>query len=67
MSSKKESNIYRMLDHTDKMKKVKRGQSAYKKHLVEKILEKGNRVREISERKCRVSEIAVLNSYAMRD
>lgn len=67
MSAKKESNMYRMFDHNEKMKKIRRGQSAYKKNLVEKIIEKGNRGREISERKYRMSEIALHNSLIIRD
>ena len=59
MSTKKESNMYRFLDHDEKMQKVRRGQSAYKKNLVDRILEKSNRAREVSDRKFRVSEIAV--------
>jgi len=59
--------MYRMLDHNEKLKKVRRGQSAYKRHLVEKIIEKSNRGREISERKFRVSEIAIQNSQLIRD
>ena len=41
------------------MQKVKRGQSAYKKHLVDKLMEKGNRARDVSERRYRVSEMAI--------
>ena len=51
MSAKREENMFRRLDHGEKFKRVKRGQSAYKRHLVEKILEKGNRGRDVSDRK----------------
>lgn len=61
MSAKREENMFRRLDHGEKFKRVKRGQSAYKRHLVEKILEKGNRGRDVSDRKIRIQELAIQN------
>lgn len=59
MSAKKEENMFKFLDVTENLKKVKRGHSAYKRHLVDKIIEKGARGRDISERRYRVSELAI--------
>jgi hypothetical protein len=62
MNAKKESHMFKFLDQGENMSRVKRGQSAYKRHLVDKLLEKGNRARDVSERRYRVSELAIQNS-----
>lgn len=67
MNAKRDSHMFRFLDHGENLQRVRRGQSAYKRHLVDKILEKGNRARDISERRYRVSELAIQGSQQMRD
>ena len=42
--------------------KVKRAQSAYKRHLAAKLVEKGSRGRDISERHKKLSELAKTTS-----
>ena len=59
MNAKKETHMFKFLDQGENMQKVKRGQSAYKKHLVDKLMVKGNRARDVSERRYRVSEMAI--------
>lgn len=66
MSAKKEETLFKFMDQGENMSKVKRGHSAYKRHLVDKIIEKGIRGRDISERRYRVSELAVQNSQQIR-
>ena len=62
MSAKKEENMFKFLDQGENLKKIRRGHSAYKRQLVEKIIDKGTRGRDISERRYRVSEMAIQNS-----
>ena len=62
MSAKKEENMFKFMDANENLKKVKRGHSAYKRNLVDKIIEKGVRGRDVSERRYRVSELAMVNS-----
>ena len=66
MSAKKEENMFKFMDQGENLKKLKRGHSAYKRQLVDKIIDKGIRGRDISERRYRVSEMAVQNSQNMR-
>ena len=40
--------MFRQLDHQENIKKLKRGQSAYKRHLIERLIEKGDRAKEIA-------------------
>ena len=47
MSLRKENNMYRVLEHQENVKKLKRGQSAYKRHLIERLMEKGDRAKDI--------------------
>lgn len=58
-SALKEQNMFKFMDQGENLKKVKRGHSAYKRNLVEKIIEKGQRGRDVSERRYRVSELAI--------
>lgn len=46
------------MDHSENLMKVKRAQSAYKRHLAAKLVEKGSRGRDISERHKKLSEYA---------
>ena len=66
MSAKKEENMFKFMDLGENRQKLKRGQSAYKRHLVDKIIEKGARGKDISVRRERVSEMAVKNSQQIR-
>ena len=66
MYAKKEESMFKFMDQNENIKKLKRGQSAYKKALVGKILDKANRGRDVSERRTRVSELAIQNSHMMR-
>jgi Na+-transporting NADH:ubiquinone oxidoreductase subunit NqrA len=59
MSAKKEETLFKFMDQGENLLKVKRGHSAYKRQLVDKIIEKGIRGRDISERRYRVSELAI--------
>lgn len=54
--------MFRQMDHNEQLMKVKRAQSAYKRHLAAKIMEKGNRGRDISERQKKLSELASTTS-----
>ena len=47
MNLRKENNMFKVLDHQENMKRLKRGQSAYKRHLIERLLEKGDRGKDI--------------------
>ena len=49
-SAIRESNMFRQMDHSEQLQKVRRAQSAYKRHLAAKIMDKANRGRDISER-----------------
>jgi hypothetical protein len=62
MSAKKEEGMFKFMDQGENLQKVKRGHSAYKRQLVDRIMEKSIRGRDISERKYRVSEQAIQNS-----
>lgn len=61
-SAIKESNMFRQLDHNEQLQKVRRAQSAYKRHLAAKIMDKANRGRDISERQKKLSELASTTS-----
>ena len=58
--------MFKFMDQGENLKKLKRGHSAYKRQLADKIIDKGIRGRDISERRYRVSEMAVQNSQNMR-
>lgn len=62
MTAKKEENMFKFMDQGENLNKVKRGHSAYKRQLAERILEKGQRGRDVSMRRYRVSELAIQNS-----
>jgi hypothetical protein len=51
--------MFKFMDQGENLKKVRKGHSAYKRHLVEKIIDKANRGRDVSERRTRVSELAI--------
>ena len=59
LSMRKENNMFRQLDHQENLKKLKRGQSAYKRHLVERLIEKGDRAKDVAQRRNRMSDMAV--------
>ena len=59
LSLRKENNMFRQLDHQENLKKLRRGQSAYKRHLIEKLIEKGDRAKDIAIRRNRQSDMAV--------
>ena len=61
MSAKRENNMYKILDHEENLKKVQRGQSAYRNRLVEKLMEKSSRGKDIMDRKKKVTELAAQN------
>jgi hypothetical protein len=44
----REQNLIKQMDTSDNLTRLKQGHDAYKLKLVEKLLEKGDRVREIS-------------------
>lgn len=44
----REQHMLRMMDQNENLQKIRRGQTAYKMHLVEKIIEKGNRAKEVT-------------------
>ena len=48
LSMRKEINMFRQIDHHENIKKLKRGQSAYKRHLIERLIEKGDRAKDIA-------------------
>lgn len=54
--------MFKVMDHTENLLKVKRAQSAYKRHLAAKLVEKGSRGRDISERHKKLSELAKTTS-----
>ena len=56
---RKEINMFRQIDHHENIKKLKRGQSAYKRHLIERLIEKGDRAKDIAYRRNRMSDMAV--------
>ena len=66
-SALKETNVFKQLDHEENMKKVRKGQSAYKQLLVDRIMEKSNRGKDISDRKVKISDMAMHNSQLIRD
>ena len=66
MSTKREQNLFKIRDHRKVLNRIQRGQSAKKSALMEKLMEKGNRGREISERKNRISEMAIINQQNIR-
>ena len=41
MSAKKEENMFKFMDQGEKLMKLKRGHSAYKRKLADKIIDKG--------------------------
>ena len=49
------------MDHQVNIKKLKRGQSAYKRHLIERLIEKGDRLKDIQQRRNRMSDMAIQN------
>lgn len=53
--------MFKVLDHRENIKKLKRGQSAYKRHLIERLLEKGDRAKDIQQRRNRLSDLAMQN------
>lgn len=61
-SAIKEANMFKQMDHSENLMKVKRAQSAYKRHLAAKLVEKGSRGRDISERHKKLSELAKTTS-----
>ena len=64
--SLREMNMFKKLDQDCNMDKLKRGRSAYKAQLVESIIEKGSRGKEINERKNRVAQMAYLSQAGIR-
>jgi len=58
-SIRKENNMFKVLDQQENARRLKRGQSAYKRHLIEKLIEKGDRGKEIQSRRNRLSEMAM--------
>jgi hypothetical protein len=66
MSAKKEETLFKFMDQGENLQKVKRGHSAYKRQLVDRIIEKSIRGRDISERRYKVSELAIQNSQQLR-
>lgn len=61
MSLRKENNMYRVLEHQENLKRLRRGQSAYKRHLIERLMEKGDRGKDIQQRRNRMSDMAMQN------
>jgi len=59
--------MFKRLDHNQNIEKVKRVQSSYKRHLMERLIEKGSRGKEIRDKKSRLSEMAVQNTQSMRN
>ena len=57
-TAKKEENQARMQEHNQKLEKIKRGQSAYKVHLVQKMIEKGQRCEGINQKREIKSQMA---------
>ena len=62
----KEQHLFKKMDADENIEKLKRGHSAYKVQLVEKLLEKGMRAREISSRKINQTQMAQINSQMLR-
>lgn len=58
-SIRKENNMFKVLDQQENARRLKRGQSAYKRHLIERLIEKGDRGKEIQSRRNRLSEMAM--------
>jgi len=54
------------MDQGENLSKLKRGRSAYKAQLIDNLMEKGTRAKDINARKNRISQMAYLHQASIR-
>lgn len=66
MSIRKDNNMFRVLDQQENVKRLAKRQSAYKRHLIEKLVEKGDRGKELIQNRNILSAMAMQNQIQTR-
>lgn len=64
--SLKEFNMFKHIESTENIQRLQRGRSAYRDKLAEKLIQKGQRAMQISQKKNQVSKMAYHNQVNFR-
>lgn len=64
--SLREVNMFKHLDQGENMQRLKRGRSAYREKLAERLIQKGQRALQISQKKSMASKLAYQNQVNFR-